>query len=105
MNIIGEFASDDKTGWHIDGAFYKKQDADCGSSGGGSGGYYAFNAARAWTGNTSESGDHSHAIDLTINKQGGGKPHQHKVSIDTKINANSVPAFYSLAYFVKVLSA
>ena len=72
----------------LTGAFYKIKSY----SGKGNGSYGAydvgFKASKAWSGQTSNNGSHTHSV--TCSNTGSGTP----VSI--------VPPFYSLAYFVKL---
>lgn len=71
MNITGEFGADDRMGNHYKGAFYKGGGSDTGSQRSEYGFYFAFDASRTWTGETSVAPDHNH----TIKAEGANKAH------------------------------
>lgn len=76
MNITGEFGCDDRQTNVQSGAFYSQRHyaANTTSEGGDSAWYkFIFDAARSWTGTTSENGNHTHNVD--IENTGGNAAH------------------------------
>lgn len=77
MNITGGFGAarrGEAEQWRFDGAFYEGWRWNARIKSGGNddwGSYYAFNAARTWTGETSSNGAHAHAV--SVGATGGGQ--------------------------------
>lgn len=62
----------------------------------------AFQASRSWSGETSESGNHTHTMNLQ--NAGGGKGHTHSLNLGSHTHTVTIPkpAFYKMAFFVKL---
>ena len=73
MEITGTFGADDRMFNSYSGAFAKGHGADTGSQRSEYGNVFDFRASRAWTGETSEAGGHSHSC--SIGSTGGGQAH------------------------------
>lgn len=106
MEITGRFSHWDATITPTAGAFWDDPSVGRSKNGAkGSGehnGEVAFTASRAWTGETSYSGEHTHSMNL--NPTGGGRGHTHTITSSAEGQALTLdrPPFYRLAYFVKL---
>ena len=67
MNITGRFGADDRMKYILGGAFYSGSWSDTGSSGSDGGGIIEFDASRAWSGETSSNGAHTHTFTTGTN--------------------------------------
>ena len=88
MEITGRFGADDRMKYVLGGAFYSGAWSDTGSTGSDGGGLIEFKASRAWEGETSLNGAHSHSV--TIGNTGSGTA------------VNITPSFFKMAFFIKL---
>ena len=106
MNITGRFGADDRASSLTDGCFsrFKHWETNTSASGGDDDFFgVAMNAANSWVGNTSESGNHTHSVNVSIQAQGGGREHTHSVSLGgTSTSFLTVPVHLKFAFFVRV---
>lgn len=92
MNITGSFGIDDRVyGNAITGAFYSDGTRlNCGATGTENGFVMIFDASRSWAGSTSSSGSHTHTA--TCSSTG-----------TASASVNTLPPFFQMAFFVKLL--
>ena len=107
MNITGKFNAPEHgsvSEWQLEGAFYLDQELAGGKGTSRSdwdNSRFGFDASRAWTGETSSNGNHSHTF--TLNSVGGGQTHTHTLTANTSISGvSNEPPFYTEAYFMKL---
>lgn len=90
MNITGTGPTAEEAGFEVTGAFYEAGIAR-GYTGSQQDKLVGFDASRAWTGETSSNGSHTHTA--TCASTGG----------DTTVS--TLPSYFSLAYFVRLPEA
>lgn len=103
MNITGEFGGLEAYDHVIaTGCFYKSRKGVIGIDGSDRDNWaIGMDAARAWTGKTSDNGQHQHG--LSIQNTGGGQAHTHTLSANTSITGVQIePPFFCMAYFVRL---
>lgn len=102
MNITGDFWGENEC-YGASGAFSRSGAGNANKTEGNNGNQnnISFNAANAWTGETSYNGQHQHG--LSIQNTGSGQTHTHTLSANTSITGvSNEPPFYCMAYFVRL---
>ena len=103
MNITGEFGGLEAYNSVVaTGCFYKSRKGVVGMKSSDYDNWaIGMDAARAWTGKTSDNGQHQHR--LSIQNTGGGQAHTHTLSANTSITGVQIePPFFCMAYFVRL---